>query len=123
VENLAPFCDFQPASKVPLVPRLVGSSPSFCLVATARNTGEVIINSPTTLIFFALRLRNCWYLLGISQLRFPFQIRAARRDCQHLPPAISTMSLHMPEDAASVLEQFMHDGKFSPSFNVSVLPY
>lgn len=25
------------------------------------------------------------------------------------------MSIHMPEDAASVLEQFMHDGMISPS--------
>jgi hypothetical protein len=33
------------------------------------------------------------------------------RHQQHPPSAAVIMSLHMPEDAASVLEQFMHDGK------------
>lgn len=37
-----------------------------------------------------------------------------------LRPRVSiTMSLHMPEDAASVLEQFMHDGEISCHFQVA----
>ena len=65
------------------------------------------INPPPSFSFKFLRLVICCY----SCVVLPRTVEEFASLATSTASGVIIMSLHMPEDAASVLEQFMHDGR------------